>query len=532
MSQLDPLHQPGQPGTHWTTDNVGEALPGVATPLGWTIWESGSDRMCRELSYALGVFDGSERDGPAPNQDPIIQVFYGRIAMCMEWLGVVGDRMPGTTGPEAISGMLGRVPETMSFHPTRRRYPVIAYKLPVAALASPGRIRRLAAETEPWWRSQVAASASWDEPAARQALEEGARRFRHAMTVHGIGLFALITPLIQALTGLVEQTGIGDVGRLSGSGGAEMLIVEDIWRASRGELSAVEVANRHGYHGPLEGEISSLVWRENPVPLEKMIAAYRDRPDSESPIEREARARAGLPDLQKALLAQIPPAQRPAVRMLLRYAAKTVPLRGVGKASFLQALDVARAGARQLGALMAADHRIDAPDDVFYLTLDELLTELPPDARDRIAARRAKREEYLAMRLPASWRGTPEPIVVTDTLAAPNGDVITGIAASSGTIEGTVRVVRDPSFAEVEPGEILVAHTTDPSWASIMFVSAALVVDIGGVISHAAVVARELGIPAVVNTRCGTDILRDGDRVRVDGTKGTIEILERQISVR
>jgi pyruvate,water dikinase len=90
-----------------------------------------------------------------------------------------------------------------------------------------------------------------------------------------------------------------------------------------------------------------------------------------------------------------------------------------------------------------------------------------------------------------------------------------------------VRVVHDPSFTEVEDGEVLVTPTTDPSWASIMFVSAALVVDIGGTLSHAAVVARELGIPCVVNTRNGSRVLRTGDRVRVDGAAGTVEVLER-----
>jgi pyruvate,water dikinase len=91
-----------------------------------------------------------------------------------------------------------------------------------------------------------------------------------------------------------------------------------------------------------------------------------------------------------------------------------------------------------------------------------------------------------------------------------------------------VRVVHDPDFTDVEPGEVLVAPTTDPSWASIMFVSAALVVDIGSVLSHAAVVARELGLPCVVNTRVGTRVLRDGDLVRVDGTAGTVTILRRE----
>ena len=88
-------------------------------------------------------------------------------------------------------------------------------------------------------------------------------------------------------------------------------------------------------------------------------------------------------------------------------------------------------------------------------------------------------------------------------------------------------MVLDPDFAEIEPDEILVAPTTNPSWAPIMFVSAGLVVDIGGALSHAAVVARELGLPCVVNTLNGSRAIRTGDRIRVDGTEGTVEILER-----
>jgi pyruvate,water dikinase len=85
--------------------------------------------------------------------------------------------------------------------------------------------------------------------------------------------------------------------------------------------------------------------------------------------------------------------------------------------------------------------------------------------------------------------------------------------------------VLDPDFMDVEPGEILIAPITDPSWCSIMFLSKALVVDLGGALSHAAIVARELGIPCVVNTQNGTTVLRTGDRVRVDGDKGTVELL-------
>jgi pyruvate,water dikinase len=144
-----------------------------------------------------------------------------------------------------------------------------------------------------------------------------------------------------------------------------------------------------------------------------------------------------------------------------------------------------------------------------------------------VRLRRERRDEYETLELPASWQGTPvaKPRPAGKG-AAPSERLIAGIGASSGIAEGVVRVVHDPAFAEVEPGEILVTATTDPSWASIMFISAALVVDIGGALSHAAVVARELGIPCVVNTRTGTRTLRTGDRVRVDGSSGTVTVIQ------
>jgi pyruvate,water dikinase len=104
---------------------------------------------------------------------------------------------------------------------------------------------------------------------------------------------------------------------------------------------------------------------------------------------------------------------------------------------------------------------------------------------------------------------------------------LSGVGVSPGVVEGPARVVTDPSFDEVEPGEVLVAPSTDPSWASIMFLSSALVVDIGGALSHAAIVARELGVPCVVNTVTGTRSIRTGDHIRVDGGTGVVTILKR-----
>jgi pyruvate,water dikinase len=105
---------------------------------------------------------------------------------------------------------------------------------------------------------------------------------------------------------------------------------------------------------------------------------------------------------------------------------------------------------------------------------------------------------------------------------------ITGFAGSGGTVEGKARVCFDPSdISSLEPGEIMVATTTSPTWAPAFQIMNGVVVDVGGIFSHAAIVAREYGIPAVIGTGLGTKMINTGDMIRVDGDNGTVSILER-----
>lgn len=522
----DPMHQPGTAEAHWCTDNVGEAAPGVLTPLGASVWGIVGDSAPREVAYRIGVFNRTERAPAATARDRVATVFFGRFAMRVEYMATVGDRMPGTTGEDTVKGLFGHVPESMAFAPTRRRYPLIAVRLPWAFLNSPRRIRRVAESTDTWWRAQVPRLEGLDQAPATALFAEALDRFHLSMVAHTVGLLGTVQPLYDALAKLIARAGVGDLGALSGSGGAEMAIVGDIWKASRGEIELDEVLRNQGFHGPAEGELSSRVWREDPTPLGRLVAEYRARPDSADPRLLADQARRRLPELQRQVLAALPPSQRPAARAVMQFASSLIPLRGVGKRSFLQSIDIARGAARRVGAHMHAAGELDDAEDVFYLTVEELTGALPAEIKELVAERRQRRADYQAMDLPSSWRGTPIP----EPRSQPDNEtstVIEGSGVSAGVVEGRVRVVDDPSFAEVQPGEVLVAPTTDPSWASIMFVSAALVVDIGGPLSHAAVVARELSLPCVVNTRRGTRALRTGDLVRVDGTAGTVELLLR-----
>ena len=522
------LHAPGRDDTHWSTANVGEAVPGVTTPLCWSVWETACDSGLREMSYQLGIFNRQERAGPHPGEDPIVSCFYGRIAMSMDWLGCVGDRMPGTTGPQTIETVLGHVPSTMTFAPTIRRYPVVAGRLPVTGIRTTRAIRALAPGVHEWWSRETTALASADETTAIEVFRAALPRFRHVLRVHAVGLFGVISPLVQTVQKLVERAGVGDVGALSGTGGAEMKLIEDLWAASRGDLSALEVARRQGYHGLRAGELSSRVWREDPTALEHIIATYRGRPETDSPMLRQVEATANLPRLQREVLDALPRAARPPAQAALKLAASTIPLRGVGKASFLQGFDVLRAAARRRGEHLTEAGVLDTPDDVFFLTVDELLTPTSQtDLGALVVQRRELRAAYEAFNIPSVWRGTPVPVETAAEPGAATTTPISGIGASVGVVEGVVRVVTDPTCADIDDGAVLVCTTTDPSWASIMYVSAALVVDVGSMMSHAAVVAREIGLPCVVNTINGTTRLRDGDRVRVDGKRGVVEILDR-----
>jgi pyruvate,water dikinase len=106
----------------------------------------------------------------------------------------------------------------------------------------------------------------------------------------------------------------------------------------------------------------------------------------------------------------------------------------------------------------------------------------------------------------------------------PTGALI-GLPVSGGTIEGRARVILDMAEAEVEPGDILVTAYTDPSWSPLFIAIKGLVTEVGGVMTHGAVIAREYGLPAVVGVLDDTRLIQDGQRIRVHGTDGYVEIL-------
>nr|MDQ3293539.1 PEP-utilizing enzyme [Actinomycetota bacterium] len=221
--------------------------------------------------------------------------------------------------------------------------------------------------------------------------------------------------------------------------------------------------------------------------------------------------------------------RRAAGRFLLARTAATVPLREVGKTAFLMALDVGRHAAVAAGERLVADTRLDRLEDVFLLTVDELAA-LPADLDALVTERRARQDRYERLDLPRIWQGVPEAIeVVADDggEVVAGGVVLTGEGAAPGAVEGRLLVAPDLATAfDAEPGDIVACRTTDPSWAAVFPVLGGIVVEVGSHTSHAAIVARELGLPCVVGIDRITERLRTGMLVRLDAGAGTLEVLQ------
>jgi pyruvate, water dikinase len=526
----DVLDGDWDPSAYWSTSNVGEAVPGVLTPLNWSLWKHAGEAGLRAALAATGALERSQRAIPSEDGDRILGLFHGRLAASVDFMGRMGDRLPATSGAAVAEQILGRLPEDFESRPTLKRLPFVAVALPYAMLTSPRAVRALHERTERWWSTEIARSSHLDLGEARTQWRTAEDRFVEAMSIHTTCVLSTIQPLYDAIGRVCTTAGRPELTQplLAGLGNhAEVDVVDDLWAVSRGRLRLDQFLSRHGYHGHDEGEIASHVWRENPTAVTSLVEQYREKADGDGPeavLAGRAREREAA---EAELSAALPRATRRPVKLLLAAARRVVPLRGVGKVSYLQCVDVARAASRRAGGLLAGQGVIDRIDDVYLLTAEEMLSAGSGSRlQETVAARREQRGHHLATIIPAAWRGRPEVTVAVSEDRERAGMKLRGIGASGGVAQARVRVVLDAGNDEIEPDEILVAPYTDPSWGPIMFAAAGLVVDIGGELSHAAVVARELGIPCVMSTGDGTRRLRDGDICRVDGDAGLVEVIE------
>jgi phosphohistidine swiveling domain-containing protein len=522
----DVLDEPIGTATTWTRVNVGEAFPGVPTPLTWTWAGPASDAGVTRGWVRMGVFPRSE-SRPSPDvAEHFVAISHGRALLNLDRLRAIGDRIPCNSGAKVEQTLFMSDEVSGAGRPVRRRYPFVAAKLPVAVVRARRSLLASAPATEAWWRESVPRVAG-DGTAACLLLLDSAQRYsdlamnQAQTTVAGQGLFEALTALCRRFD--LPAAAAGTLATTS-EHAPEVATVEDLWRLAHGALDLATFLGRHGYHAPVQGELAVPSWREDPAPVESLAVTYRRRDDDDDPAAVQRRRRQDRDALEQLLLDRAPRAAAPAVRWLLAGVRAYVPLREVARLQFLQCYDVARAAATRLGTDLAATGAVEVPDDVFFLALDELTSGATPPA-GVVGKRRERRAAYEAIEIPVRFTGAPAPRPV---VAPEPSHRLVGIGGSAGVAEGRARVVIGPDDPNgVEDGEVLVAETTNPSYASFFLVASAVVVDIGGMLSHAAIVAREMGIPCVINTGNARHTIRTGDLLRVDGDRGVVEVLER-----
>jgi pyruvate,water dikinase len=290
---------------------------------------------------------------------------------------------------------------------------------------------------------------------------------------------------------------------------------------------------RYGHRAVAEIDLGMPRWSDDPSHLLGVISNYLrlDTADLD-PVRQFEAGRARAESMITSLTRRL--AERSLVRArmagwTLRRVRQLVGLRESPKFLLIVALGVMREQLKEVGRQLAAAGRIDHVDDVFFLDLGDARRGLAgEDLRAWVAEQRATYQQELRRRhiprLLLSDGTEPEAVAAELAGTAGTDGALAGSPASTGTVTARARVVLDPVGAHLEPGEILVAPSTDPGWTPLFLTAGGLVMEMGGSNSHGAVVAREYGIPAVVGVPEATHKIETGQLITVDGAAGLVTV--------
>ncbi|KKM10333.1 hypothetical protein SY88_14110 [Clostridiales bacterium PH28_bin88] len=289
-----------------------------------------------------------------------------------------------------------------------------------------------------------------------------------------------------------------------------------------------------GHRAVYEGEIANPRWNEDPTYLLEQVRDLLESGKTHSPREMARAARAA----GEAELTRLPWYVRPLVRWLAGKAQEGAALREAAKSAFASIAEPGRRHFLEMGRRLVAAGKLDDPTDVFHLAWVELEMYLRDEwdgtgARALVADRKARDAAWLAEEpsdvyiLDAEGHPAAMPGEVVPPSVVPSGDgnVLAGIGVSAGRATGVARVIRHPREGHLlQEGDVLVAPSTDPGWTPLFLRASAVVMEVGGYLSHGAIVAREYGLPAVVNIPGLLRTVRTGQRLVVDGDAGTVTV--------
>jgi phosphohistidine swiveling domain-containing protein len=515
----------------WSSNNFGEGRPDVMTPYTWSL----THHFWQDLSMVPGYLYAGNIGGR----------FYANISTMISVQTIFGKNKEAAL--VEVGDALGQAPEGIDIpvipFPKTMLFSILPKILDLAKKQSKGRkmIPEYLKENPNWVRAMQKKLKESDTYAELNTFwyEDLEPYIKQSMMV----FFAASDPYEQAMKlrrKLVELVGDADANALflnlsdTDDFIASLGPLVGISKVANGEMSRQEYLENFGHRSPHEAEYSKPRPIEDPTWLDRQLEEYRQTPvDVEALLAKQeaafedawARFANRYPDKTKKIkkhLDKVPDAAR------LREAARSEAMRMSG---------IQRGFAVRVGEVTGLE------EDIFFLEIGEILDLLSGDetALRYIPARKETHQKYcdlppypLIIRgrfNPEQWAADPrrrtdvyDATVVFDT---PESNTLTGFAGAAGRVEAPVRVLNSPEESgQFQEGEILVAVSTNVGWTPLFLRAKAVITDVGAPLSHAAIVARELGIPAVVGCGNATMRLRTGDQVRVDGGLGTVEILQ------
>ena len=555
--------EPNERFTLYTRGNVGEVFPHVITPLTGTLIGDAIRQAQSDVLVEMGVLHRGEVAGPSATTG----VFGGYLYMNGSAMRLFGVRMPGMTWRDADEQVMGAVEGVPPYEPAKGdrnltaslatvRYSTKLLRRPDLEFLATART-----DAQRWLATMPDLTEAPDQQLLRWLDDFPARQAASMKRLLQAAMFAgaprgILDQLLeqrQAPPGLANRivSGTGDVdsaqlaqhmwvlGRIVaaderlGAAFGEGLdrIAERTAETDLQPAIAAFLAD-HGHRGNDEYELATPAWVMDPAPVYAAIDRLRNAPEDRDPVATTRRLAA---DADRALADALQLVRRP-MRWLLRRSAMVARQGAIARERAKDIMVLENLGARQvLHELVRRAAERGGPSDPrlgFCVTIDELADYLArPAAFSDVIAERAARADYLNQRVPPPWFDgrIPDPStwsireeVTTERPEA--GTVISGIAVSGGTASGPARVIDDPADPRgLEPGDVLVCSITDPSWTPLFLGAVAVVCDSGAVLSHAAIVARELGIPAVMSAQ-GITAVSDGTILHVDGDSGTVSV--------
>jgi phosphohistidine swiveling domain-containing protein len=561
---------------HYTRANADEVGPAPFTPLGWSLgWVRGVIPGVAEGFVDYGVVDHSEFVLDPPE---VFGNWGGYFYNQLSLPRVMGVRMPGAS-PDLIDNAYfgsrpgvppyepdpaddspvhaGRLGESMAFvmsaKPYRRHNDAVLAaqqarraRPDLAGVADHGllwRIREMISIVSEVWvpycevclGSSLGAGAVQAVCGALGRADDAVRVLSAVGGVASADLSLAMWDLSRTVRGSTELQAAFDAGvpglldRLGSSA-----------EATAFRRGVEDLLARFGHRGPNEWDLGAASWGTDPtIPL-GMLDHLRRQDDARSPRAAATTAAAErvrlLGELSAALAGD--PETQGTLQAGAASAAAWLAMREQGKDAVITVLHEARLCLRELGRRRAAIGQLDHADQVFQLLGDEL-DDFVADGSgvlDTLRAREAVFVQLAGLEPPyIISHGTPVPPLSAwpqrggSPAGAPTvapGEVLQGSAASPGTVTGRARVVLDPgSIDDLEPGDVMIAPTTDPSWTPLFLAVAGVVSEVGAVASHAAIASRELGIPCAVSVLDATRRIPDGAIVTLDGAAGTVTVV-------